>query len=292
MRLNRFLAAAGLGSRRSCEELILRGSVSVNGRYVRDLATRISGDDDVRVHGRTIHAIAPRTILLNKPAGYTTTRSDRHAERTIFDLLPSDCGHLFHVGRLDRESEGLLLLTNDGILAQELMHPSKGIEKEYEVVVDRLFGDKEAAALRRGTWIEGSVARVESVRHLGPTKIAVILHQGLKRQIRVMLGQLGFKVQRLVRIRLGPLTLRGIKPGSYRELRTEDLEALRKTTSAPKPKRTPSPARPKALKFTNFTVTPAKTGGAERTVAKPPAKKPRKTSRTEARVRNLKGKAG
>lgn len=283
MRLNRFLAAAGLGSRRSCEELILKGSVSVNGTYRRDLATRILPGDDVRVHGRSIHAMATRTLLLNKPAGYTTTRSDRHAERTIFDLLPSDCGHLFHVGRLDRESEGLLLLTNDGAMAQELMHPSKGIEKEYEVIVDRPFGSKDAAALLKGTWIEGSVARVESVRTLGPTKICIILHQGLKRQIRVMLGQLGFNVERLIRIRLGPLTLRGVKSGSYRELRPDDLEALRKAAAAPKVRKVVRKAKAKAIKFTNFTVTPA---SAKRPPEKTPsAKKPRKTSPTRERVR-------
>jgi 23S rRNA pseudouridine2605 synthase len=290
MRLNRFLAAAGLGSRRSCEELILRGSVSVNGSYVRDLATRISDDDDVRVNGRTVHAIAPRSILLNKPAGYTTTRSDRHAERTIFDLLPSDCGHLFHVGRLDRESEGLLLLTNDGAMAQELMHPSKGVEKEYEVVVDRPFGSKDAAALLRGTWIEGSVARVESVRTLGPTKITVVLHQGLKRQIRVMLGQLGFKVQRLVRVRLGPLTLRGIKPGSYRELRPEDLEALKKAAAVPKARKILPTAKPKVLKFSRFTVIPASANkGTESAAA---TKRPRKTSPTVERMRKARNTAG
>lgn len=288
MRLNRFLAAAGLGSRRSCEELVLKGSVSVNGTFVRELATRVSAGDDVRVHGRTVHAIASRTILLNKPAGYTTTRGDRHAERTIFDLLPSDCGHLFHVGRLDRESEGLLMLTNDGAMAQELMHPSKGIEKEYEVVVDKPFSSRDAAALLKGTWIEGSVARVESVRTLGATKIAIILHQGLKRQIRVMLGQLGFKVQRLVRVRLGPLTLRGVKPGSYRELRPEDLEALRMAAAAPKPKRASEKPKPKAMRFTNFTVVPASAKKATSpTLA---AKKPRKTSPTEERVKKGEGR--
>ena len=234
MRLNRFLAAAGLGSRRSCEELILKGSVSVNGSVARDLSTRVEEGDDVRVSGRIVHAFAPRTILLNKPAGYTTTRSDKHAERTIFDLLPSDVGHLFHVGRLDKESEGLLLLTNDGVLAQDLMHPSKGVEKEYDVILDKPFREQDAVALRKGPWIEGSVARVEAVRNVAPNKIEIILHQGLKRQIRVMLGQLGFKVQRLIRIRLGPLTLRGVKPGSYRDLREEDLLILRKALAAPR----------------------------------------------------------
>jgi 23S rRNA pseudouridine2605 synthase len=199
----------------------------------------------VRVNGRVIHAIAPRTILLNKPAGYVTTRSDRHAERTIFDLLPSDAGHLFHVGRLDKESEGLLLLTNDGSLAQDLMHPSKGVEKEYEVVLDRPFLERDAAALKKGTWIEGSVARVASVRQLAPNKIQVILHQGLKRQIRIMLGQIGFKVQRLTRTRLGPITLRGVKPGTYRDLRQEDLEALQKAIAAPHPPKPKRPAKPR-----------------------------------------------
>lgn len=241
MRLNRYLAAAGLGSRRSCEEHILKGRVSVNGSTARDLATRVKVGDDVRISGRVLNAIAPKTILLNKPAGYTTTRSDKFAERTIFDLIPTDTGNLFHVGRLDKESEGLLLLTNDGALAQELMHPSKGVEKEYEVVLDKTFHDRDAAALRKGTWIEGSMARIESVRTIAPNKIEIILHQGLKRQIRIMLGQLGFKVMRLTRTRLGPLTLRGIKIGSYRDLKEEELDSLRKTIANPKVKKATIP---------------------------------------------------
>lgn len=287
------MAAAGLGSRRSCEELILKGSVSINGTYCRDLSTRVTPEDDVRVSGRLVHAFAPRTILLNKPAGYTTTRSDKHAERTIFDLLPSDTGHLFHVGRLDKESEGLLLLTNDGVLAQDLMHPSKGVDKEYEVILDKTFTDRDAASLRRGTWIEGSVARIESVRNLAPNKIQIILHQGIKRQIRVMLGQLGFKVQRLIRVRLGPLTLRGVKPGSYRDLRKEDLEILRKALTAPKPKKEkPKPLpKPKAIKFSRFTVIPASAksqGSKSASKGASPAKRPRKTSPTLTRLKNRK----
>jgi 23S rRNA pseudouridine2605 synthase len=274
--------------------LILKGSVSINGSFCRDLSMRVAPGDDVRVSGRVVHAIAPRTILLNKPAGYTTTRSDRHAERTIFDILPTDAGHLFHVGRLDKESEGLLLLTNDGILAQELMHPSKGVDKEYEVVLDKTFTERDAAALRRGTWIEGSVARIESVRNLAPNKIQIILHQGIKRQIRVMLGQLGFKVQRLIRVRLGPLTLRGVKPGSYRDLRKEDLEILQKALKAPKPKKVkPAPVpKPKAIKFSRFTVIPASakaqgSGLVRLTSGKPLPKRSRKTSPTQARLKKL-----
>lgn len=292
LRLNRFLASAGLGSRRSCEELILKGSVAVNGSIRRDLGTRVLPGDDVRVSGRVVRTIAPRTILLNKPAGYTATRSDRHAERTIFELLPSDTGHLFHVGRLDRESEGLLLLTNDGPLAQSLMHPSKGVEKEYEVILDKTFASKDAAALRKGTWIEGSVARVESVRQLAPNKIQVILHQGLKRQIRIMLGQLGYRVQRLIRTRLGPLTLRGIKPGSYRDLRGEELAHLRKELATPRPKKEklPPPPKPKSVRFSRFTVIPAtgKTPAPHRgsSPKKLLTKRTRKTSPTGDRQRH------
>ena len=320
LRLNRFLAAAGLGSRRSCEELILKGSVSINGSVCRDLATRVLSEDDVRLSGRVIHAFAPRTIILNKPAGYTCTRSDKHAERTIFDLLPSDTGHLFHVGRLDKDSEGLLLLTNDGILAQDLMHPSKGVDKEYEVILDKTFTDKDAASLRRGTWIEGSVARIESVRNLAPNKIQIILHQGIKRQIRVMLGQLGFNVKRLTRVRLGPLTLRGIKPGSYRDLRKEDLEILQKTLKAPKLKkekpaflRKPRAKTLSAIKGLLFTPMPLSSTASksiqsptlgkspasyrsERSRVKgagskdrPPAKRPRKASPTLRRVKKVDG---
>jgi len=189
-----------------------------------------------------------------------------------------------------------LLLTNDGILAQDLMHPSKGVDKEYEVILDKTFTERDAAALRRGTWIEGSVARIESVRNLAPNKIQIILHQGIKRQIRVMLGQLGFKVQRLIRIRLGPLTLRGVKPGSYRDLRKEDLEILQKALKAPKPKKV-KPAfvpKPKAIKLYRFTVIPASakaqgSGTARQRSGKPFAKRPRKTSPTQARVGKAKG---
>jgi len=264
----------------------------------------------VRLSGRVIHAFAPRTILLNKPAGYTCTRSDKHAERTIFDLLPSDTGHLFHVGRLDKESEGLLLLTNDGILAQDLMHPSKGVDKEYEVILDKTFTDRDATSLRRGTWIEGSVARIESVRNLAPNKIQIILHQGIKRQIRVMLGQLGFKVKRLNRIRLGPLTLRGVKPGSYRDLRKEDLEILQQALKAPKPKKEKPPylrkprAKPThASKDELFSVIPPSSKKATNSLRaqKSPvkrsdskmspfaAKRPRKSSPTQGRVKKVTG---
>ncbi|MBX9742457.1 MAG: rRNA pseudouridine synthase [Chthoniobacterales bacterium] len=228
MRINQFLARAGLGSRRSTEALVLRGSVSLNGSVCRDLATKVSHEDEVRVHGKIIHQAPLRYFLLHKPSGYVSTRSDRYAEKTIFDLLPNDIGSLFHVGRLDKESEGLLFLTNDGALAQQLIHPSRGVEKEYEVCLDQPFTSKAATALKRGIWMEGSVARIVSVHQVTPTKIKLVLHQGLKRQIRVMLGCLGFKVKRLVRTRIGPLSLHHLGLGKYRELTSAELKMLQK----------------------------------------------------------------
>lgn len=237
VRINKFLARAGFGSRRSVEALILKGSVAINGSFCRDLAKKVSFSDDVRVNGKQVHQAPLRYFILHKPAGYVCTRSDRFAARTIFDLLPSQASSLFHVGRLDKESEGLLLITNDGHLSQQLLHPSGGIDKEYEVTLDHPFTEKTAAALKKGTWIEGSVARVESVQQLGPCKIKLVLHQGIKRQIRVMLGQLGFKVKRLVRTRIGPLKLRQLSLGKYRELTPQEFETLTKASkkiSAPR----------------------------------------------------------
>ena len=228
MRLNRFLAAAGLGSRRSCEELILKGSVSVNGSICRELSTRIADGDDVRVSGRLVHAFAPRTILLNKPAGYTTTRSDRHAERTIFDLLPTDTGHLFHVGRLDKESEGLLLLTNDGALANKVMHPSGGIIKRYEITLNRDYDPTLTPRLLKGAVEEGEMLRFKKViRHPeDPTRLEIHLDQGRKREIRRLLEIFGFHVKVLCRFQIGGLVLRKMPLGDCRPLSRKEIDEI------------------------------------------------------------------
>ena len=163
MRLNRFLAAAGLGSRRSCDALIASGAVVINGHKIDQLATQVEDGDDVRVKGRPVRAALPVHILLNKPKGFVVTRSDERGRRTVYDLLPPEFSTLCHVGRLDKESEGLLLLTNDGALAQKLTHPSHEIEKEYEVTLDKPFEAKHAEKLLRGFHIEGGRAKMENV---------------------------------------------------------------------------------------------------------------------------------
>ena len=238
MRLNRFLAAAGLGSRRACEAIITAGRVQVNGRPVTNLATTVLPEDAVKVDNRPVHAEQQVCVLLNKPVGFLSTRTDPNQRDTVFDLLPPDMPRLFHVGRLDLDSEGLLLLTNDGDLALHLTHPRYKIEKEYEVQLDRPFDTALTEKLLRGVYIpmdsrvEGQPpervrAKAEAIHRLGPNKLKVILRQGLKRQIRLMFLEVGYEVKRLERVRLGPLRLGRLKPGAWRYLDAGELAALR-----------------------------------------------------------------
>ena len=149
MRLNRYLAAAGLGSRRACETIIIAGRVSINGRPCRELATTVSPGDSVKVDGRSVSVQENYYLLINKPVGYVSSASDELGRQTVFDLLPPGLPRLFHVGRLDRDSEGLLLLTNDGALAQKLTHPRHEVEKDYEVALNKEFNPADIARLIR-----------------------------------------------------------------------------------------------------------------------------------------------
>jgi 23S rRNA pseudouridine2605 synthase len=226
MRLNRFLAAAGFGSRRACEALILDGKVSINGHFIRDLATSVLADDDVRVSGRRARAALPVYILLNKPRGYVCTRSDEKGRKTIFDLVPAHHGRLFHVGRLDMESEGLILLTNDGDLAQRLTHPAHEIEKEYEVLIDKPFDPALATKMIKGFMIEEGRARMEHLHIIAPQHLKVVLRQGLKRQIRHMFYKMGYEVKRLMRTRIGGVEYGGINAGQWRPLKPKEIAML------------------------------------------------------------------
>lgn len=240
MRLNRFLAAAGFGSRRACEALILEGKVAINGHYIRELATSVLPDDDVRVAGRPARAAIPVYILLSKPRGYVCTRSDERGRKTIFDLLPPHYHRLFHVGRLDMESEGLLLLTNDGDLSQRLTHPAHEIEKDYEVLLDKPFDPEHAPKMVRGFMIEGGRARMERIHIIAPKHLKVVLRQGIKRQIRLMFYQLGYEVKRLMRTRIGGVEYGGLKPGQWRPLNEKEIKLLSGKGGKPKPARAKS----------------------------------------------------
>ena len=244
MRLNRFLAAAGLGSRRSCEDIIATGAVMINGSRVEKLATVVADGDDVRVHGRIIRVAKPSYVLFHKPRGFVVTRSDERGRRTIYDLLPPEFSTLFHVGRLDKDSEGLLLLTNDGDFAQKLTHPSHGIEKEYEVDLDKSFDPAHSAKMIRGIFIEGGRARFERIRMLGPGRVRVVLRQGIKRQIRLMFYDMGYEVERLQRTRIGKISDEKMPPGSYRHLTPPEVKALQGPQSASPSQSAPRPRKP------------------------------------------------
>ena len=243
MRLNRYLAAAGLGSRRACEVIITSGRVSINGHIVTALATTVGPTDAVKVDHRAVQVQRPVYVMLNKPPGFLSSRTDPRQRDTVFDLLPLDFPRVFHVGRLDQDSEGLLLLTNDGELSLHLTHPRYKIEKEYEVILDRPFDMELAEKLVNGIYIpvdssqEGQPpqrvrAKAESIYKLGAQKLKVILRQGLKRQIRLMFSGVGYDVQRLARVRLGPLKLGRLKLGEWRHLDAGEVAMLRPKENA------------------------------------------------------------
>jgi len=227
VRLNRFLAAAGIGSRRHCDELIAAGRVTINGLPCTDFSAQPTPRDHIKVDGKLIHLDPPFTIALHKPAGFVATRSDPHARDTIFDLLPQKFPRLFNIGRLDAQSEGLLLLTNDGELAQRLTRPRHKIDKEYEVTLDRQWDPALAPKLLRGMILDGQRAKIARLHSFTPSRLRVVLRQGINRQIRRMFHEIGYEVKRLVRIRIGNLRLSDLPRGHWRALTKSELAALR-----------------------------------------------------------------
>jgi 23S rRNA pseudouridine2605 synthase len=226
VRLNRYLAAAGVGSRRHCDELIAAGQVTINGRVCTDFSAQPTEHDHVKVGRKLVRAERPLHIALHKPAGFVSTRTDPNARDTIFDLLPPKFPRLFNIGRLDAQSEGLLILTNDGEFAQKLTHPRYKIEKEYEVTLDRRWDPALATKLLRGIYLDGQRAQIARLVAIGPTRLRVVLRQGINRQIRRMFYDIGCEVERLVRVRIGPLRLGDLPRGHWRPLSAMELRSL------------------------------------------------------------------
>lgn len=239
MRLNRFLAACGLASRRQCEQYILDGRVTINGKRCLELATTVGSTDTVIFDGKEIKPAASATILLHKPPGVLCTRRDPKSRPTIYDLLPPPLKNLHYVGRLDQESEGLLILTNDGALTQLLTHPSHATEKEYWVILNRPFRPDDSTALKAGMQLEEGFARADKVEILSPRHLSIVLHQGLNRQIRRMFELLNYEVTRLVRIRIGSLDIGPLKPGKWRHLHAPDIEKLHASPNASPRRKSP-----------------------------------------------------
>ena len=232
-RLQKFLAHAGVGSRRHCEELIVQGRVSVNGQAVRELGTKVEPDQEICVDGQPIQAERHVYWLVNKPRGYLCTNFDPARRPLAVDLVPHVRQRLYTVGRLDEGSEGLLLLTNDGDLAHRLMHPRFGVYKTYEVQVAGRPSREDLEQLLKGAWLaEGHVRarQVKRIKHQGEsTWLRIVLSEGKNREIRRMLARLGHKVMRLRRVAIGPVQLGGLKPGKSRPLAAPELAALRRT---------------------------------------------------------------
>lgn len=225
-RLNKFLASCAVGSRRKCDELIQSGRVEVNGSPCLNLGTRIGPGDHVRVDGKRVSPKESLVVAFHKPRGFVCTREDELRRETIYDLLPPALRSLHHVGRLDRDSEGLLILTNDGDLSQRLMHPSKSVEKEYLVTANQAFENQHLDQFLEGIHTPEGKLRAKAIERLSPRRIKVILDHGVKRQIRVMFEALGYQVTKLLRVRVGGLWLGDLEPGRVAVLQPHEIAML------------------------------------------------------------------
>ncbi len=225
-RLQKVLARVGLGSRRACEELIAAGRVTVNGEPA-ELGRRVDVDHDLVVLDGVPLPVLPGLVhyLLHKPAGVVTTAHDPFDRPTVLELVP-DAPRVFPVGRLDADSEGLLVLTNDGDLAQRLTHPSFGVEKEYLVEVEGVPSAGDLRRLRLGVDLDDGKTAPATVGVVAPGVIRIVIHEGRNRQIRRMCDAVGHPVRRLVRTRIGPVSDPHLKPGTWRALDGPEVRAL------------------------------------------------------------------
>jgi 23S rRNA pseudouridine2605 synthase len=234
-RLNKILAHAGVGSRRHVEELITAGRISVDGDVVRELGTKVDpATQRVAVDGNPVAVERPVYWVVNKPRGYLCTNNDPSGRPLALDLVPHIEQRVYTVGRLDEDSEGLLLLTNDGDLAFRLMHPRFGVEKTYLVQVAGRPTRDELNQLLKGVWLsDGHVKaqRIKTLKSQGDSLwLQIVLNEGKNREIRRMLAKLGHKVMRLRRVALGPVLLDRLPKGKARRLKPQELTALRRAT--------------------------------------------------------------
>jgi pseudouridine synthase len=245
LRLNKYLSQTGTASRRAADELIRQGRVVVNGRVVTELGTKIDpATDQIQVDGRKVRS-APeiRHLLLYKPRGVVSTRSDPQRRTTVADLVARAgiAGYFYPVGRLDYDTEGLLLITNDGEFAQAVSHPRSELERTYEARVAGVPDERDLERLRRGVTIEGRrtlpakvrLLRVVSTRAGDQAVLELTIREGRNRQVRRMCDAIAHPVEELRRTRIGPITARGLRPGQLRDLTPAELAALTSRQTAP-----------------------------------------------------------
>lgn len=229
MRISHFLSQAGITSRRKAEKLVLKGLVKVNGRIIRDLSYKIDPLKDIIIFdNRRIELKKEKNyFLFYKPVNVLTASNDRYGRRLVKDFFKDFKGRIFPVGRLDYNSEGLLIMTDDGELTYRMTHPKYGIEKEYIVYYDGSLGD-ELETLLYGINVGVDFLKAEYIERIGKNKLKIILKEGKKREIRRMLGAIGCRVKRLIRVREGPIRLGNLKEGEKRRLNEKEIKMLKK----------------------------------------------------------------
>jgi len=239
IRLHKYLADAGVASRRKSEELIAEGRVEVDGVVVTTPGTMISGFETVKVDGREVKPTQKKVyILLNKPVGYISSVKDQFSRKTVLDLVDEVKERIYPVGRLDYDTSGLILLTNDGDLANKLTHPKHEINKTYIVETDVNFTEEDAGKLRRGIKVEDYTTAPANVRIIEKNKrktvVEISIHEGKNRQVRKMFETLGHPVFKLKRIAIGPIGIGSLEEGKWRYLSKNEIEILKKITNVPK----------------------------------------------------------
>ena len=235
IRLNKAIAQHGFTSRRKADELIKSGKVKVNGKRTFDLSTQVSKNDKIEVNGKLLKAKQHQYILFYKPSNCITTRADEQDRKTIYHLLPRSFYQLKPVGRLDRNTEGLLLLTNDGDFINFVLHPKNKIKKYYEAKVNGTLTSSDIAMIKKrfigGIKLDNTVCKADRVEQLktkkDQTSFLVVIHQGVHRQIRRMFEEIGYSVKSLVRTQIGSLSIKGLQKGEFVELNKEEISKVR-----------------------------------------------------------------
>ena len=238
MRIQKFLSRAGSASRRKAETMIVAGRVRINGKTVTELGVTVDPERDrIELDGVLVQMPTQRWIRFHKPLGVLTTAQDTHGRQTIYDLLPPEHRNLRYVGRLDRDTKGLLLLTNDGDLANRIQHPRYQVEREYEVRVKAVPPSEVITLLRTGVMLDDGLARPTRVEVRPPLRgfgrLRLVMTEGRKREVRRLLDAVGHPVVALKRIRFGPIRLEGLPVGEWSELTEDDVRAIRSSVSEP-----------------------------------------------------------